>query len=98
MPMPTMPAPVAGDSRWVGRSDSRRNLRHDRAGSSTNVSFSNRERAEDHALTQKSNSIDQIAAWVGALDAAEGPPAAFAIANKGFLDTLAVSLRGSHAD
>ncbi len=49
-------------------------------------------------MTQKSNSIDQIAAWVGALEAGEVPPAAFALAKKAFLDTLAVSLSGSQLD
>ena len=63
-----------------------------------NVSFSNGERAEDHALTEKTNSIDQIAAWAGALDASQVPPAAFALAKKAFLDTLAVSLSGSQLD
>jgi hypothetical protein len=37
-------------------------------------------------LPQKSNSIDQIAAWVRALDAGQVPPAAFALAKKAFLD------------
>ena len=49
-------------------------------------------------MTQKSNSIDQIAAWVGALEAGQVPPAAFALAKKAFLDTLAVSLSGSQLD
>ena len=49
-------------------------------------------------MTQSSNSIDQIAAWVGALDAGQVPPAAFALAKKAFLDTLAVSLSGSQLD
>jgi 2-methylcitrate dehydratase PrpD len=49
-------------------------------------------------LTQKSNSIDQIADWVGALEAGHVPPAAFALAKKAFLDTLAVSLSGSQLD
>jgi 2-methylcitrate dehydratase PrpD len=49
-------------------------------------------------LTQQSNSIDQIAAWVGALESGQVPPAAFALAKKAFLDTLAVSLSGSQLD
>ena len=49
-------------------------------------------------MPQKSNSIDQIAAWVRALDAGQVPPAAFALAKKAFLDTLAVSLSGSQLD
>jgi 2-methylcitrate dehydratase PrpD len=50
------------------------------------------------ALTQKTNSIDQIAAWAGALEAGQVPPAACALAKKAFLDTLAVSLSGSQLD
>ena len=46
----------------------------------------------------ESNSIDQIAAWAGALEAGQVPPAAFALAKKAFLDTLAVSLSGSQLD
>ena len=49
-------------------------------------------------MTQSSNSIDQIAVWAGALDAGQVPPAAFALAKKAFLDTLAVSLSGSQLD
>jgi 2-methylcitrate dehydratase PrpD len=49
-------------------------------------------------LTQNSNSIDQIAAWAGALEAGQVPPAAVALAKKAFLDTLAVSLSGSRLD
>ena len=49
-------------------------------------------------MTQSSNSIDQIAAWAGALEAGQVPPAAFALAKKAFLDTLAVSLSGSQLD
>ena len=49
-------------------------------------------------MTQDSNSIDRIAAWVGALEAGQVPPAAFALAKKAFLDTLAVSLSGSQLD
>src|SRR5262245_56321205 len=55
-------------------------------------------RAEDHLLTQQSNSIADIAAWAGALKAADVPPAAFELAKKAFLDTLAVSLSGSRLD
>jgi len=32
-------------------------------------------------LTQKSNSIDQLAAWAGALEAGQVPPPAFALAH-----------------
>jgi 2-methylcitrate dehydratase PrpD len=46
-------------------------------------------------VTQESNSIDRIAAWVGGLEAADVPEAAFALAKEAFLDTLAVSLSGS---
>src|SRR5260370_7866113 len=53
---------------------------------------------EDHSLTQETNSIDRIAAWAGALEAGQVPPAAFALAKKAFLDTLAVSLSGSQLD
>jgi 2-methylcitrate dehydratase PrpD len=49
-------------------------------------------------LTQQSNSIDQIAAWAGALQADQVPSAAFALARKAFRDTLAVSLSGSQLD
>jgi 2-methylcitrate dehydratase PrpD len=49
-------------------------------------------------VTQQSNSIDQIAAWAGSLAADKVPPAAFALARKAFLDTLAVSLSGSQLD
>jgi 2-methylcitrate dehydratase PrpD len=49
-------------------------------------------------VTQQSNSLDQIAAWAGALAADQVPPAAFALARKAFLDTLAVSLSGSQLD
>ena len=49
-------------------------------------------------MTQNSNSIDQIAAWAGALEAGQVPPAAVALAKKAFLDTLAVSLSGSQLD
>src|SRR5512147_1442168 len=45
-----------------------------------------------------SNSIDQIAAWAGALEAGQVPQAAFGLARKAFLDTLAVSLSGSQLD
>ena len=45
-----------------------------------------------------SNSIDQIAAWAGALEAGQVPQEAFALAKKAFLDTLAVSLSGSQLD
>ena len=45
-----------------------------------------------------SNSIDQIAAWAGALEATDVPAAAFALARKAFLDTLAVSLSGSQLE
>src|SRR5258707_12251291 len=58
----------------------------------------NGERAEGPPLTQTGNSIDQIAAWAGALEAGQVPPAAFALAKKAFLDTLAVSLSGSQLD
>ena len=57
-----------------------------------------RERAEDHPVTQKGNSIDRIAAWAGALAAGQVPPAAVALAKKAFLDTLAVSLSGSQLE
>jgi len=50
------------------------------------------------ALTQQINSIDQIAAWAETLAADQVPPAAFALARKAFLDTLAVSLSGSRLD
>ena len=49
-------------------------------------------------MTQTSNSIDRIAAWAGALETGQVPPAAFALAKKAFLDTLAVSLSGSQLD
>src|SRR5205823_12332971 len=49
-------------------------------------------------LTQETNSIDRIAAWAGALEAGQVPAAAFALAKKAFLDTLAVSLSGSQLD
>jgi 2-methylcitrate dehydratase PrpD len=49
-------------------------------------------------VTLQSNSIDRIAAWAGALEASQVPPAAFALAKKAFLDTLAVSLSGSRLD
>ena len=49
-------------------------------------------------MTQQSNNIDQIAAWSGVLEATEVPPAAFALARKAFLDTLAVSLSGSQLE
>ena len=49
-------------------------------------------------MTQNSNSIDQIAAWAGALEAGQVPPAAVVLAKKAFLDTLAVSLSGSQLD
>src|SRR5258707_4770543 len=58
----------------------------------------NGERAEGPPLTQTGNSIDQIAAWAGALEADQVPPAAFALAKKAFRDTLAVSLSGSQLD
>src|SRR5258705_3709960 len=58
----------------------------------------NGERAEGPPLTQTGNSIDQIAAWAGALEAGQVPPAACALAKKAFLDTLAVSLSGSQLD
>src|SRR5258707_10180774 len=58
----------------------------------------NGERAEGPPLTQTGNSIDQIAAWAGALEAGQVPPAAFALAKKAFLDPLAVSLSGSQLD
>jgi 2-methylcitrate dehydratase PrpD len=50
------------------------------------------------ALTQQINSIDQIAAWAQSLGTDQVPPAAFALARKAFLDTLAVSLSGSQLD
>src|SRR5260370_28094596 len=53
---------------------------------------------EDHSLTQETNSIDRIAAWAGAREAGQVPPAAFALAKKAFLDRLAVSLSGSQLD
>jgi 2-methylcitrate dehydratase PrpD len=49
-------------------------------------------------LTQDSTSIDRIAAWASALEAGQVPTAAFALAKKAFLDTLAVSLSGSQLD
>ncbi|MGE4080621.1 MAG: MmgE/PrpD family protein [Reyranella sp.] len=49
-------------------------------------------------MTQQSNSIDQIAAWAETLAARQVPPAAFALARRAFLDTLAVSLSGSQLD
>jgi 2-methylcitrate dehydratase PrpD len=49
-------------------------------------------------LTQDGNSIDRIAAWAGTLEAGQVPPAAFALAKKAFLDTLAVSLSGSQLE
>ncbi len=49
-------------------------------------------------MTQQSNSIDQIAAWVGELESGQVPPASLALAKKAFLDTLAVSLSGSQLD
>ena len=49
-------------------------------------------------MKQNSNTIDQIAAWAGGLAAGQVPPAAFALAKKAFLDTLAVSLSGSQLD
>ena len=49
-------------------------------------------------MTQSSNSIDQIAVWAGTLETGQVPPAAFALAKKAFLDTLAVSLSGSQLD
>src|SRR5216683_5684537 len=58
----------------------------------------NGERAEGPPLTHKNNSIDQIAVWAGALETGQVPPAAFALAKKAFLDTLAVSLSGSQLD
>src|SRR5262245_48267450 len=45
-----------------------------------------------------SNTIDQIAAWAGALTANEVPAAAFGLAKKAFLDTIAVSLSGSQLE
>lgn len=49
-------------------------------------------------MTQDSNSIDRIAAWAAALEAGQAPSAAFTLARKAFLDTLAVSLSGSQLD
>jgi 2-methylcitrate dehydratase PrpD len=49
-------------------------------------------------LAHQSNSIDQIAAWAGTLEADQVPPAAFALAKRGFLDTLAVALSGSRLE
>ena len=49
-------------------------------------------------MTQHDNTIDQIAAWAGTLEDDQVPPAAFDLAKKAFLDTLAVSLSGSRLD
>ena len=52
----------------------------------------------DPSRRQVSDSVDRIAAWAGALEADHVPSAAFALARKAFLDTLAVSLSGSRLD
>lgn len=49
-------------------------------------------------MLDETNRIEQIAAWAGALQADQVPSAAFALAKKAFLDTLAVSLSGSQLD